>query len=91
MERTAHGSLISLTNSGSELRESAVHAIATELKVDYLVKTDIYINILDDYGVDQDQEIDCISIIKHNLKASRELEEINDIFQEIVTVAPELG
>ena len=45
MERTTHGSLISLTNSGSELRESAVHAIATELKVDYLVKTDI--NILD--------------------------------------------
>jgi hypothetical protein len=47
MERTAHGSLISLTNSGSELRESAVHAIATSLKVDYLVKTDIYVNILD--------------------------------------------
>ena len=47
MERTTHGSLISLTNSGSELRESAVHAIATKLKVDYLVKTDIYINILD--------------------------------------------
>ena len=47
MERTEYGSLISLTNSGSELRESAVHAIATKLKVDYLVKTDIYINILD--------------------------------------------
>jgi len=47
MERTTHGSLISLTNSGSELRESAVHAIATELKVDYLVQTDIYVNILD--------------------------------------------
>ena len=45
MERTTHGRLIALTNSGSELRESAVHAIATELKVDYLVKTDI--NILD--------------------------------------------
>ena len=47
MERTTHGSLISLTNSGSELRESAVHAIATSLKVDYLVQTDIYVNILD--------------------------------------------
>ena len=53
----------------------------------YVVETLIN-DILDDYGVDQDQEIDCISIIKHNLKASRELEEINDIFQEIVTVAP---
>ena len=45
MERTEYGSLISLTNSGSELRESAVHAIATKLKVDYLVKTDV--NMLD--------------------------------------------
>ena len=53
----------------------------------YIVET-LVNDILDDYGVDQDQEIDCISIIKHNLKASRELEEINDIFQEIVTVAP---
>ena len=53
----------------------------------YIVET-LVNDILDDYGVDQDQEIDCISIIKHNLKASRELEEINDIFQEIITVAP---
>ena len=45
MERTTHGRLIALTNSGSELRESAVHSIATKLKVDYLVQTDI--NILD--------------------------------------------
>ena len=56
----------------------------------YVVETLIN-DILDDYGVDQDQEIDCISIMKHNLKASRELEEINDIFEEIVTVSPELA
>jgi predicted RND superfamily exporter protein len=56
----------------------------------YTVETLIN-DILDDYGVDPDQEIDCISTLKHNLKASRELEEINDIFKEIVTVAPELG
>jgi len=53
----------------------------------YTVETLIN-DILDDYGVDQDQEIDCISIIKHNLKASRELEEITDIFQEIITISP---
>ena len=56
----------------------------------YVVETLIN-DILDDYGVDQDQEIDCISIIKHNLKASRELEEITDLFEEIVTVSPELA
>jgi len=54
----------------------------------YTVETLIN-DILDDYGVDQDQEIDCISIIKHNLKASRELEEITDIFQEIITISPQ--
>jgi hypothetical protein len=53
----------------------------------YTVETLIN-DILDDYGVDQDQEIDCISILKHNLKASRELEEITDLFEEIVTVSP---
>jgi len=56
----------------------------------YTVETLIN-DILDDYGVDQDQEIDYISTVRHNLKASRELEEINDIFEEIVTVTPELA
>jgi hypothetical protein len=56
----------------------------------YTVETLIN-DILDDYGVDPDQEIDCISILQHNLKASRQLEEITDLFEEIVTVAPELG
>ena len=56
----------------------------------YTVETLIN-DILDDYGVALDQETDYISTVEHNLKASRELEEINDIFEEIVTVAPELG
>ena len=53
----------------------------------YTVET-LVNDILDDYGVPQEPDSDFINIVKHDLKASRDLEEINDIFKEIITISP---
>ena len=48
MEKTEYGSLIAFTKPESELRESAVHAIASKIKDDYCVLQGATIQNLDD-------------------------------------------
>ena len=48
MEKTEYGSLIAFTKPESELRESAVHAIASKIKDDYCLLPGATIQNLDD-------------------------------------------